>query len=115
MSCPRYWNCRGGREDVGEVVLAGRSADIRFAFPEIVLQDRPECAHTIAPADFLSLSVGAPVVGNSDLKKAAAALCQFCGDLRLKSETLFLDPQIGQDVFPEYYVAGLHVAEVDVG
>ena len=81
---------------------------------KIVFSDGPECAETVAPANFFPLGVGATVVTDTNLIDHGAGTRDLGGDLGLKAEAIFLDLDFLNYLATENFVAGLHVGEVEI-
>ena len=78
------------------------------------MQDAPEGADAVAPADLLALVVGAARVGDADLVDRAAELRDLGRDLRLEAEAVLFDRDALEHLAAEDLVAGLHVGQVQV-
>lgn len=82
---------------------------------KVVLQDAPDCPHTIAPADLLAFLVRPPAVADAHLVHAAFQSGNLGGNLRLKAKAVFLDPDLLNDLAFENLVADLHIGQIEVG
>ena len=107
-------------ERTGLAFTAKRSArEVRAggarSLEKIVFSDGPECAETVAPANFFPLGVGATVVTDADLVDHGARTCDLGGDLGLEAEAIFLDLDFLNHLATENFVASLHVGEVEIG
>src|SRR5204862_6843897 len=60
------------------------------AVEDAVLENRPDRADAVSPADYLSFPIFAAVVRDRDFEDAIAAASNFRGDLRLEAETFRL-------------------------
>ena len=86
-----------------------------FSF-EIVFDDAPKCSDTVSPTDFFTFGVSSAVIRDPNLVNSQFfQFRDFRGDLRLKTEAIFLDLYALDNLTAEHLVAGLHVGQVQVG
>src|ERR1700737_167779 len=84
-------------------------------FGEGVLQQAPEGAKPVFPADFLAFGVGASPIADAHFVDAELALGHLDRNFWLEAKPVLLEGNRLNDLTPERLVAGLHVTQVDVG
>src|SRR5439155_16595210 len=67
------------------------------------------------PADLLAFFICAPLIADAHFINSQAALSYFDGNLWLKSKTVFFNWYRLDHLSAKHFVAGLHVAEIDIG
>lgn len=82
---------------------------------QVVFQNAVNGAEAVFPADFLAFFVGAAVIGNAYLIDAAACFSDLGGDFWLKAKAVFLNADRLDYLAAKGFVAGFHIAEVDIG
>jgi len=100
---------------INSIVLGVSLAKASALSKQVVLQDAVDSAKAVFPADFFAFFVGAPVVGNAHLINAAARLGDFGGNFWLKAKAVFLNADRLDDFAAKGFVAGFHVAKVNIG
>ena len=80
-----------------------------------ILEETPEGADAVFPADLLALLVSATPIADANFVNPQMALGDLHGDLRLETKAVFLDRDGLNHFAAESFVTRLHVAEVDVG
>src|SRR5512139_227524 len=73
---------------------------------QVVLEDAPDRAHAVPPADLLAFGVGAARVRDAHLVDAPAAASDLGGDLRLHPEARLFDREAAHDLAAHQLVAG---------
>src|SRR5262245_23475658 len=79
-----------------------------------ILDDAPDCADAVAPADLLAFLVSAARIRNADLVDAAPHRRDLAGHFRLEAEAVFFDRDRLNDFPAEHLVAGFHVGQIQV-
>src|SRR5262249_15607191 len=69
----------------------------------------------VLPPDLLALFVGSSPITDAHFINAKAALGDLDSDFGLKTKTVFLNGDGLNDFAAEDFVAGLHIAEIEVG
>src|SRR5438445_8154184 len=87
----------------------------QYWFFGCVFQQTPECPEAVLPSNFLTFFVSAAPVADAYLVNPQPPPSDLHRDLWLKSEAVLFDGDRLDDLPAEYFVAGLHVAQVDVG
>src|ERR1041385_6200566 len=82
-----------------------------------IAEDAPQRVEAVAPADFLTLLVGARIIRDRDFIDAMAGPGEFRGDLGLETETILLEARCNalNDVAAKNLVAGFHVGQMQIG
>src|ERR1700728_3201687 len=83
-------------------------------FSEGILDQAPQCAHTVFPLDFLSFFIGAPPVADAHFVDAKFPLGNLYGYLRLETEAFFLERNRLDNLAAKSLITGLHIAEIDI-
>lgn len=65
-------------------------------------------------ADLFAVSIGAPRVRDAHLVNAESQACDIRDDLRLESESLFMQRNLLQQVAPKHLVASRHVRQIEI-
>src|SRR5262245_41689126 len=81
---------------------------------EAVLEDEKDRGNSILPADLLPFEIIAPAVGDRDFIDAATGFGDLGREFRLKPEAVFPKFDLLQKTGTEYFVARLHVGQVQV-
>src|ERR1700730_12114025 len=122
---------RSSRAETLPLIDVGRLLRLRYFLPlfvcscgtlegdrwlhDRVLQQAPEGAKPVLPADLLAFFVGAAPVADANLIDAQPPLGYLDCYLWFKAEAVLLNGNRLDDVPTEYLVASFHVAQVNVG
>ena len=81
---------------------------------QVVLENTPDRADAVFPADLLAFFVGSPAVADTHFKNTTSLACHLGGDFRLKAEAVFLDVDALNDLAFKDLVTGFHVGEIQI-
>ena len=105
---------RGGTSECGRI---GREGFLAWhcGFGDAIFRQAIKRSHAVFPANFLSFFVRSSTVADADFVNPQLSARNLYRDLRLKSETIFLDWNRLNDFSAKGFVTGLHIGEVDIG
>src|SRR5206468_3786844 len=94
---------------------AARSEFSSAATEQVVFDDRTERADSVAPVNLFTLRVGAAVIRDRHLIYPKAKSSELCRQLRFDSEAVLFQCDSIEHLTAHHFVAGLHVAQVQIG